>query len=152
MGIDNSDSKQPDISYHSDEAKYRTGKPTRLHQQRDVPPFLTFARELYSCRGFFVLRTIPIEQYTQTNLAILYAMCIHLFTPNRYILTRRLRPRKTGAVLAHIKDLTVSQQGGIGNSADKQVFQTDVGDLIASLAIVHTNTSVGYWVPLFSTA
>lgn len=47
----------------------------------------------------------------------------------------------TGAVLAHIKDLTVShahEQGGIGNSAyttDKQVFHTDVGDLIALFAL-----------------
>ena len=47
----------------------------------------------------------------------------------------------TGAVLAHIKDLTVShahEKGGIGNSAyttDKQVFHTDVGDLIALFAL-----------------
>lgn len=47
----------------------------------------------------------------------------------------------TGAVLAHIKDLTVShalEKGGIGNSAyttDKQVFHTDVGDLIALMAL-----------------
>lgn len=47
----------------------------------------------------------------------------------------------TGAVLAHIKDLTIShahEKGGIGNSAyttDKQVFHTDVGDLIALFAL-----------------
>jgi len=47
----------------------------------------------------------------------------------------------TGAVLAHIKDLTTShahEKGGIGNSAyttDKQVFHTDVGDLIALMAL-----------------
>jgi hypothetical protein len=47
----------------------------------------------------------------------------------------------TGAVLAHIKDLTIShahEKGGIGNSAyttDKQVFHTDVGDLIALMAL-----------------
>ena len=44
-------------------------------------------------------------------------------------------------MLAHIKDLTVShahEKGGIGNSAyttDKQVFHTDVGDLIALMAL-----------------
>lgn len=47
----------------------------------------------------------------------------------------------TGAVISHIKDLTVShanEKGGIGNSAyttDKQVFHTDVGDLIALMAL-----------------
>lgn len=47
----------------------------------------------------------------------------------------------TGAVLSHIKDLSVShahEKGGIGNSAyttDKQVFHTDVGDLIALMAL-----------------
>lgn len=53
----------------------------------------------------------------------------------------RGRQDGTGAVLAHIKDLRVShahEKGGIGNSAyttDKQVFHTDVGDLIALLAL-----------------
>lgn len=32
-----------------------------------------FAHELYSGRGFFVLRTIPIEKYSRGDLAILYA-------------------------------------------------------------------------------
>ena len=47
----------------------------------------------------------------------------------------------TGAVLAHIEDLTIShahEKGGIGNSAyttDKQVFHTDVGNLIALMAL-----------------
>lgn len=47
----------------------------------------------------------------------------------------------TGAVLSHIKDLSLShahEKGGIGNSAyttDRQVFHTDVGDLIALMAL-----------------
>jgi hypothetical protein len=45
-----------------------------------------------------------------------------------------------GAVLAHIKDLSVSHahEQGVGNSAyttDKQVFHSDVGDLIALMAL-----------------
>ena len=31
------------------------------------------AQELYSGRGFFVLRTIPIDQYSAADLAIIYA-------------------------------------------------------------------------------
>lgn len=99
------------------------------------PVLKDLARELYSGRGFFVLRTIPVDQYTKTDLAIVYAGL------SSHVGSARGKQDSTGAVLAHIKDLTVShahEKGGIGNSAyttDKQVFHTDVGDLIALLAI-----------------
>jgi hypothetical protein len=32
-----------------------------------------FAHELYSGRGFFVLRTIPIDNYSKEELAIIFA-------------------------------------------------------------------------------
>jgi hypothetical protein len=52
----------------------------------------------------------------------------------------RGRQDDTGAVLAHIKDLSVSHahEQGVANSAyttDKQVFHSDIGDLIALMAI-----------------
>ncbi|KAK0210263.1 hypothetical protein DFS33DRAFT_1250563 [Desarmillaria ectypa] len=205
IAITGTDGKQPDISYHPDEAKYHartarrlaenpslpevplpegfpplvegpivwegkdwtsedhwvyqlgdtelkeidqalehfkgTGKPLGYIDKETFPlPTLSptlkdLARELYSGRGFFVLRTIPIDQYTKTELAIVYAGL------SSHVGSARGKQDSTGAVLAHIKDLTVShahEQGGIGNSAyttDKQVFHTDVGDLIALLAI-----------------
>ncbi|KAK0458498.1 uncharacterized protein EV420DRAFT_359644 [Desarmillaria tabescens] len=118
-----------------------TGKPLGYISKETFPlPTLSptlkdLARELYSGRGFFVLRTIPIEQYAKTELAIVYAGI------SSHVGSARGKQDSTGSVLAHIKDLTVShahEQGGIGNSAyttDKQVFHTDVGDLIALLAI-----------------
>jgi len=116
------------------------------------PVLKDLARELYSGRGFFVLRTIPIDQYTKTELVIVYAGIVFsilglnldsylLLGLSSHVGPNRGKQDSTGAVLAHIKDLTVShahEQGGIGNSAytrDKQVFHTDVGDLIALLAI-----------------
>ncbi|KAF8968329.1 hypothetical protein BDZ97DRAFT_428646 [Flammula alnicola] len=99
---------------------------TKLHE---------FAKELYSGRGFFVLRTIPIDDYSRADLAIIYAGI------SSHVGSARGKQDGTGAVLAHIKDLTVShanEKGGIGNSAyttDKQVFHTDVGDLIALMAL-----------------
>jgi hypothetical protein len=93
------------------------------------------ARELYSGRGFFVLRTIPINNYSRADLAIIYAGI------SSHVGSARGKQDGTGAVLAHIKDLTIShasEKGGIGNSAyttDKQVFHTDVGDLIALMAL-----------------
>ncbi|KAG2009034.1 taurine catabolism dioxygenase TauD [Coprinopsis cinerea AmutBmut pab1-1] len=93
------------------------------------------ARDLYSGRGFFVLRTIPIEKYTREELFIIYAGI------SSHVGTARGRQDASGVVLAHIKDLTVShaqEKGGIGNSAytsDKQIFHTDIGDLIALMAL-----------------
>ena len=53
----------------------------------------------------------------------------------------RISRNRTGAVLAHIKDLTIShahEKDGIGNSAyttDKQVFYTEVGNHIVLMAL-----------------
>lgn len=112
------------------------------HVGRDTFPLPTLskelrglAQELYSGRGFFVLRTIPIDQYSPADLAIIYAGI------SSHVGSARGKQDGTGAVLAHIKDLTVShahEKEGIGNSAyttDKQVFHTDVGDLIALMAL-----------------
>ncbi|KAF7323259.1 Clavaminate synthase-like protein [Mycena chlorophos] len=93
------------------------------------------AEVLYSGRGFFVLREIPVDKYSRRDLAIVYAGI------SSHVGSGRGRQDGTNAVLAHIKDLRVShahEKGGIGNAAyttDKQVFHTDVGDLIALLSI-----------------
>ncbi|KAF8424962.1 hypothetical protein EV426DRAFT_75425 [Tirmania nivea] len=122
------------------------------------PVLKGLARELYSGRGFFVLRSIPVDKYTKAELVTVYAGLVSLFfffffffkraSSSRglaglssHVGSARGRQDPTGAMLAHIKDLTASharEQGGIGNSAyttDKQVFHTDVGDLIALLAV-----------------
>jgi len=115
-----------------------------------------FAQELYSGRGFFVLRTIPIDDYSREELAIIFAgkpwlrtlkillkiLLIQLLAPlpgiSAHVGSARGKQDGTGAVLAHIKDLTIShahEKGGTGHTADKQVFHTDVGDLIALMAL-----------------
>ncbi|CAA7265330.1 unnamed protein product [Cyclocybe aegerita] len=112
------------------------------HVGKDTFPLPTLApklhelcKELYSGRGFFVLRTVPIDNYSRKDLAIIYAGI------SSHVGLGRGKQDGTGAVLAHIKDLTVShahEKGGIGNSAyttDKQVFHTDVGDLIALISL-----------------
>ncbi|KAJ7491180.1 hypothetical protein FB451DRAFT_633633 [Mycena latifolia] len=197
--------KQPDISYHPDEAKFRARTARRLAEdpmlpQRPLPegfppsvegpgvwegkdwtdesqwvytltethleeidqalahfesldkpmgfinketfPLPTLSSELwklaevlYSGRGFFVLREIPIDKYSRRELAIVYAGI------SSHVGSGRGKQDGTNAMLAHIKDLRVShahEKGGIGNAAyttDKQVFHTDIGDLIALLGI-----------------
>ncbi|KAF9463721.1 hypothetical protein BDZ94DRAFT_1235994 [Collybia nuda] len=109
------------------------------------------ARELYSGRGFFVLRALPVDKYSREDIAIIYAgkelsgitqvpSHNHLPGISSHVGRARGKQDDTGAVLAHIKDLRVSHahEGNIGNAAyttDKQVFHTDVGDLIALLAL-----------------
>lgn len=93
------------------------------------------AQELYSGRGFFVLRTLPLDTYSQKDVAIVYAGV------SSYVGPARGRQDGSGAVLAHIKDLSAShahEKGKIGNAAytsAAQVFHTDTGDLIALLAL-----------------
>ncbi|KAF9466244.1 hypothetical protein BDZ94DRAFT_1280914 [Collybia nuda] len=92
------------------------------------------AHELYSGRGFFVLRALPVDTYSREDIAIAYAGV------SSHVGSARGRQDGSGAVLAHIKDLRASHahEGKMGNSAyttDKQVFHTDVGDLIALLAL-----------------
>ncbi|KAJ7168375.1 hypothetical protein C8R43DRAFT_148893 [Mycena crocata] len=109
---------------------------------RDTFPLPTLSSELrklaevlYSGRGFFVLREIPIDKYSRKQLAIVYAGI------SSHVGSARGKQDGTNAVLAHIKDLRTShahEKGGIGNAAyttDKQVFHTDIGDLIALLGI-----------------
>ncbi len=43
------------------------------------PVLWNLAQELYSGRGFFVIRTIPIDKYSKTELAIVYTGRCQLF-------------------------------------------------------------------------
>ncbi|KAM6495155.1 hypothetical protein JOM56_009778 [Amanita muscaria] len=119
----------------------KLGKPMGYISRETFPlPTLShvlfnLAKELYTGRGFFVLRTIPVDDYTKEETAMIYAGL------SSHVGSARGRQDSTGAVLAHIKDLRKShgdEKGGIGNAAyttDRQVFHTDVGDLIALMSL-----------------
>ncbi|KAI0047031.1 Clavaminate synthase-like protein [Auriscalpium vulgare] len=85
----------------------------------------SLSNELHDGRGFFVLRTIPIDAYCKEELGI------------------RGKQDGTGAVFGHIKDLTLSHASAtdstpFGNAAyttEAQVFHTDVDDLVALLML-----------------
>ncbi|KAF3927226.1 hypothetical protein ABW20_dc0106224 [Dactylellina cionopaga] len=90
-------------------------------------------RELYSGRGFFVLRTLPVDSYSKEDVAIVYAGIAS------YIGNRRGRQDGTGAVLGHIKDLRhthdINRIGNTSYTTEGQVYHTDYGDLISLLAL-----------------
>jgi hypothetical protein len=98
------------------------------------PVLKDLSRELYDGRGFFVLRTIPVQKYTREENVIVYAG-VSSFVGNK----RGLQDPTNGAVLAHIKDLTTTHSedviGAPAYTTDKQVYHTDVGDIISLFAL-----------------
>ncbi|KAK6354876.1 hypothetical protein TWF696_004007 [Orbilia brochopaga] len=91
------------------------------------------SQELYSGRGFFVLRTLPIDTYSKENIAIVFAGIAS------HVGGQRGRQDGKGSVLAHIKDLRsthdIKEIGNAAYTTDAQVFHTDAGDLIALIAL-----------------
>ncbi|KAF4612412.1 hypothetical protein D9613_004592 [Agrocybe pediades] len=103
-----------------------------FHGTLEGTTLLELAQELHSGRGFFVLRTIPIDNYSRFDNVLIYAGI------SSYIGGTRGLQDKNGGVLSHIKDLSSSLalKGTIGGPAyttDKQVFHTDLGADIVSL-------------------
>ncbi|KIJ28142.1 hypothetical protein M422DRAFT_37443, partial [Sphaerobolus stellatus SS14] len=97
------------------------------------PVLRSLSQELHSGRGFFVLRTLPVDSYSRSDIVLIYAGI------SSYVAPTRGRQDKEGGVLSHIKDLSTSQPAGsIGGPAyttDKQVFHTDIGDVVSLFAL-----------------
>ncbi|KAF9013811.1 Clavaminate synthase-like protein [Hymenopellis radicata] len=99
------------------------------------PKLYDLARELYEGRGFFVLRTIPVDEYSREDLVIVYAGI------SSHVGSDRGKQDSKNSVILHIKDLSPKHAkgaSGIGYSAhtsDRQTFHTDQGDLISLLTL-----------------
>lgn len=91
------------------------------------------SRELHSGKGFFVLRTIPVDEYSAEDNILIYAGV------SAYVGELRGVQDKDGVVLTHIKDLTLTHGattiGAPAYTTDKQVYHTDVGDIISLYAL-----------------
>ncbi|RXW23662.1 hypothetical protein EST38_g2214 [Candolleomyces aberdarensis] len=100
------------------------------------PVLRALSEELHNGRGFFVLRTIPIESYTRSDIVLLYVGISSHIAPLRGL------QDANGGVLSHIKDLsatfTPDKIGGPAYTTDKQVFHTDQGADIVSLFALET--------------
>ena len=97
------------------------------------PVLKELARELHTGRGFFVLRTIPVESYSREDVIVVYAGV------SSYVGNSRGVQDRDGGVIAHIKDLTETHPaktiGAPAYTTDKQVFHTDAGDIISLFAL-----------------
>lgn len=92
--------------------------------------------ELHNGHGFKVLRGIPVEKYTRTENLIIYGGISSHIAPIRGRQDNQYAGKPADVVLNHIKDLRSSVTAGarIGApayTADKQVFHTDSGDVVA---------------------
>ncbi|RAK82239.1 Clavaminate synthase-like protein [Aspergillus fijiensis CBS 313.89] len=97
------------------------------------------SRELHLGRGFFVLRGLRIDHYSREDNIIIYAgVSAHVGNIRGRQEDQRFSSG-TSLVLSHIKDITrTTRAGTIGapsNTADKQVFHTDAGDIVSLLCL-----------------
>ncbi|PWY93134.1 TfdA family oxidoreductase [Aspergillus sclerotioniger CBS 115572] len=104
------------------------------------------SKELHLGRGFFVLRGLRIDQYSREDNIIIYAgVSAHVGNVRGRQEDQRFS-NGTSLVLSHIKDISgIAASGTIGapsNTADKQVFHTDAGDIV-SLLCLHPAASGG---------
>ena len=97
------------------------------------------SHEIHNGNGFKVIRGVPVTKYTREENIIIYAGISAHIAPIRGRQDTRHGGHPADVVLAHIKDLTASVDasniGAPAYTADKQVFHTDIGDIIALFAL-----------------
>ncbi|GJP88587.1 hypothetical protein CBS115989_1113 [Aspergillus niger] len=103
------------------------------------PILRDLSREIHLGRGFVVVRGLRIDHYTREDNIIIYAgVSSHIGNYRGRQEDNRIKGTPS-RVLSHIKDISNKvQPGTIGapsNTADKQVFHTDSGDIISLLCL-----------------
>lgn len=103
------------------------------------PILRSLSSEIHTGRGFVVLRGLDIDRYSREENIIIYAgVSSHIGNIRGRQQDRRFEDGHS-SVLSHIKDLShTADKGKIGapsNTADKQVFHTDAGDIVSLLCL-----------------
>ncbi|OHW95749.1 TfdA family taurine catabolism dioxygenase [Colletotrichum incanum] len=95
--------------------------------------------EIHNGHGFKVLRGVPVDKYNREENVIIYAGVSSHVAPIRGRQDNQFQGEPADVVLAHIKDLTkvvdAHRIGAPAYTTEKQVFHTDVGDVIALFAL-----------------
>ncbi|KAK2028632.1 TfdA family taurine catabolism dioxygenase TauD [Colletotrichum zoysiae] len=95
--------------------------------------------ELHNGHGFFVIRGLRVDEHTKEENIIIYAGLSSHIAPQRGRQDRQYDGKPADVVLTHIKDMSFTKEKGqIGSpayTADKQVFHTDVGDIVSLFAL-----------------
>ncbi|CAI7573595.1 unnamed protein product [Penicillium glandicola] len=103
------------------------------------PTLRDLSKEIHAGRGFVVLRGLRIDDYSREDNIIIYTgVSSHIGNIRGRQQEARLADG-TSPVISHIKDITgTAAKGLIGapsNTADRQVFHTDAGDIISLLCL-----------------
>jgi hypothetical protein len=95
--------------------------------------------ELHRGHGFKVVRGVPVDKYSREENIIIYAGISSHIAPIRARQDHQHEGKPADVVLAHIKDLSqivnAKQIGAPAYTTEKQVFHTDIGDVIALFAL-----------------
>ena len=97
------------------------------------------SRELHFDHGFKVVRGLPVAHHSRQDNVILYAGISSHVAPLRGRQDSQYDGKPASVVLAHIKDLSSSREkehiGAPAYTTDKQVYHTDIGDIVSLLAL-----------------
>lgn len=97
--------------------------------------FRDLSKELHVGQGFFVLRGLPVDKYSREENIIIYTGVSSHIANIRGRQEDARYSNGTSLVLSHIKDISrIAPEGTIGapsNTATKQVFHTDAGDIVS---------------------
>ncbi|RAK95612.1 TauD/TfdA family dioxygenase [Aspergillus ibericus CBS 121593] len=103
------------------------------------PILRSLSHEIHLGRGFVVVRGLRIDHYSREDNIIIYAGVSSHIGNFRGRQEDNRSKHTPSRVLSHIKDISHTvQPGTIGapsNTADKQVFHTDSGDIISLLCL-----------------
>ncbi|KAJ5126733.1 hypothetical protein N7448_007512 [Penicillium atrosanguineum] len=103
------------------------------------PVLRDLSKEIHTGQGFVVLRGLRVDSYSAEDNIIIYAgVSSHIGNIRGRQQDTRLA-NGTSPVISHIKDLTSTVDkdkiGAPSNTADKQVFHTDAGDIVSLLCL-----------------
>ncbi|OQD60218.1 hypothetical protein PENPOL_c026G01788 [Penicillium polonicum] len=103
------------------------------------PNLRDLSKIIHSGRGFFVLRGLPVDQYTQDETVIVYAGISSYIGSLRGRQDSKHNGQPADVVLSHVVDLNnVAGRPDIGSpafTADPQGFHTDTGDMVGLLMV-----------------
>ncbi|PWY74248.1 TfdA family taurine catabolism dioxygenase TauD [Aspergillus eucalypticola CBS 122712] len=102
------------------------------------------SKQVHEGHGFKVIRGLPVDKYTREENVIIYTGLSSHVAPIRGRQDSKWQGRPADVMIAHVKDLSQSCNSqdipGPVVTADKQVFHTDAGDVIALFCL-----SEGAW-------
>lgn len=97
------------------------------------------SNDIHNGFGFRVVRGLPVSTHNREDIITIYAGIASHIAPVRGRQDNRYNGNPADVVLNHIKDLTSvydpNKIGAPAYTADKQVFHTDSGDIIALLCL-----------------